>query len=95
MKRVCLLVMDSFGIGSAPDAACFGGDGFSDEGANTLGHIAETLALTGAPLLPKSSVRPPSFRSGRARVAQPVIRHKFRVIVRLPTYFGVMRHNSA
>ena len=50
MKRVCLLVMDSFGIGSAPDAACFGGDGFSDEGANTLGHIAEALALTGTPL---------------------------------------------
>ena len=50
MKRICLLVMDSFGIGSASDAASFGEDGFSDEGANTLGHIAETLALAGTPL---------------------------------------------
>ncbi len=50
MKRICLLVMDSFGIGSASDAASFGEDSFSDEGANTLGHIAETLALAGTPL---------------------------------------------
>ena len=50
MKRICLLVMDSFGIGSASDAASFEGDGFSDEGANTLGHIAEILALAGTPL---------------------------------------------
>jgi phosphopentomutase len=50
MKRVILLVMDSLGIGSAPDAARFKGDGFTDEGANTLGHIADTLALAGTPL---------------------------------------------
>lgn len=36
MKRVFLMVMDSFGIGGAPDAAAFG-----EEGSNTLGHIAE------------------------------------------------------
>lgn len=36
MKRVILIVMDSVGIGALPDAADFG-----DEGANTLGHIAE------------------------------------------------------
>lgn len=35
MNRVFLLVMDSVGIGGAPDAAKFG-----DEGADTLGHIA-------------------------------------------------------
>ncbi|MBP5352494.1 MAG: phosphopentomutase [Alphaproteobacteria bacterium] len=34
--RVIILMMDSFGIGGAPDAATFG-----DEGANTLAHIAE------------------------------------------------------
>ena len=50
MKRVVLLIMDSLGIGSAPDAARFGGNGFTDEGADTLGHIAEALALAGAPL---------------------------------------------
>ncbi|MFM2480406.1 phosphopentomutase [Celerinatantimonas sp. YJH-8] len=36
MKRVVLLVLDSFGVGSALDA-----DKFGDEGADTLGHIAE------------------------------------------------------
>lgn len=35
MPRALVLVLDSFGIGSAPDAADFG-----DAGADTLGHIA-------------------------------------------------------
>lgn len=35
MSRAFILVMDSFGIGAAPDAA-----GFGDAGADTLGHIA-------------------------------------------------------
>lgn len=39
-KRVHLIVLDSVGIGEAPDAADFG-----DEGANTLGHIAETAGF--------------------------------------------------
>ncbi|MCA1244562.1 phosphopentomutase [Stappia stellulata] len=42
MARAILCVLDSFGIGGAPDAASFG-----DEGANTLGHIAAACA-TGA-----------------------------------------------
>ncbi|PLR66680.1 MULTISPECIES: phosphopentomutase [Bacillaceae] len=37
-KRVFLIVMDSVGIGEAPDAAEFG-----DTGSNTLGHIAEHM----------------------------------------------------
>jgi len=40
--RVLLIVLDSVGIGAAPDAAFYG-----DAGANTLGHIAEGCA-TGA-----------------------------------------------
>ncbi len=40
-KRVHLVVLDSAGIGEAPDAAEFG-----DEGSNTLGHIAEVAGLT-------------------------------------------------
>lgn len=40
MPRAFLLILDSFGIGGAPDAASFG-----DEGANTFGHIAETVPL--------------------------------------------------
>jgi phosphopentomutase len=37
-KRICLVVLDSVGIGEQPDAATFG-----DEGANTLGHIGERV----------------------------------------------------
>ncbi|MEO0664547.1 MAG: phosphopentomutase, partial [Pseudomonadota bacterium] len=39
MTRAFLVVMDSVGIGGAPDAAEFG-----DAGANTLGHIAAACA---------------------------------------------------
>jgi len=39
MARAFLFVLDSFGIGHAPDAARFG-----DEGANTFGHIAGACA---------------------------------------------------
>ena len=39
MSRAILLVMDSVGIGAAPDSAAFG-----DEGADTLGHIASACA---------------------------------------------------
>ncbi|MEI3607566.1 phosphopentomutase [Pseudogracilibacillus sp. SE30717A] len=38
MKRIFLIVMDSVGIGEAPDAELF-----NDEGADTLGHIAEYM----------------------------------------------------
>ncbi|WP_164668707.1 phosphopentomutase [Virgibacillus doumboii] len=37
-KRVFLIVMDSVGIGEAPDA-----EQFNDKGADTLGHIAERM----------------------------------------------------
>jgi phosphopentomutase len=39
MPRAILCVLDSFGIGGAPDAADFG-----DVGSDTLGHIAEACA---------------------------------------------------
>ncbi|MGB0439669.1 MAG: phosphopentomutase [Pikeienuella sp.] len=45
MPRAILLVMDSVGIGGAPDAAVVG-----DAGADTLGHIAEWRAGQGQPL---------------------------------------------
>ncbi|AWE06873.1 phosphopentomutase [Lysinibacillus sp. 2017] len=37
-KKIHVIVMDSVGIGEAPDAAKFG-----DEGSHTLGHIAEKM----------------------------------------------------
>lgn len=39
MARAILMVLDSVGIGGAPDAAAYG-----DDGANTLGHVAEACA---------------------------------------------------
>ena len=39
MKRVHIMVLDSFGIGAAGDAEKFG-----DQGADTLGHIAQAFA---------------------------------------------------
>jgi phosphopentomutase len=45
MPRALLLVLDSVGVGGAPDAAAYG-----DEGANTLLHIAERRAAAGRPL---------------------------------------------
>lgn len=47
-KRVFLIVMDSVGIGEAPDA-----EKFNDKGADTLGHIAEHLGGLHLPNLAK------------------------------------------
>jgi phosphopentomutase len=41
MPRAFLLILDSFGIGGAPDAA-----GFGDEGASTLAHICDHMELS-------------------------------------------------
>src|SRR5690349_6099844 len=38
--RALIVVMDSVGIGAAPDAAAYG-----DEGADTIGHIADACAV--------------------------------------------------
>lgn len=46
MVRVMIFMMDSFGIGGAPDAAAFG-----DEGANTFGHIAQNFPQLNIPHL--------------------------------------------
>jgi phosphopentomutase len=43
MSRAYIIVLDSLGVGGAPDAATFG-----DAGADTLGHIAERCANGGA-----------------------------------------------
>jgi phosphopentomutase len=46
VPRAIICVLDSFGIGGAPDAASYGdGHGHNDEGSDTLGHIAQTYDL--------------------------------------------------
>ncbi|MFX3673993.1 MAG: phosphopentomutase [Paenisporosarcina sp.] len=55
-KRIHLVVMDSVGIGEAPDAKAFG-----DEGSNTLGHIAEHMGGLNMPHIEQmglSNIRP-------------------------------------
>ena len=55
-KRIHLVVMDSVGIGEAPDAKSFG-----DEGSDTLGHIAERMGGLKMPNIEKmglSNIRP-------------------------------------
>jgi phosphopentomutase len=47
IDRVFLIVLDSVGVGGMPDAA-----GYGDEGANTLGHIAERSKRRGGLELP-------------------------------------------
>lgn len=47
-KRIFVVVMDSVGIGEAPDADLFG-----DKGADTLGHIAEKMNGLNMPTLAK------------------------------------------
>ncbi|MES3013154.1 MAG: phosphopentomutase [Pseudomonadota bacterium] len=45
MTRALVIVLDSFGLGAAPDAPRFG-----DVGADTFGHIAQWCAARGRPL---------------------------------------------
>lgn len=45
MPRAIVVILDSFGIGAAPDASRF-----NDVGANTFGHIAQWRADQGRPL---------------------------------------------
>lgn len=45
MKRVIILLLDSFGIGGSPDAKIYG-----DEGANTFGHIFKWRQASHRPL---------------------------------------------
>ena len=50
--RALLLVLDSVGIGGAPDASEYG-----DEGANTLGHILERMPNLRLPNLESLGMR--------------------------------------
>ncbi|MCA1768283.1 MAG: phosphopentomutase [Idiomarina sp.] len=52
MSRAIVLVLDSFGVGAAPDAAKFG-----DDGADTFGHIAGYRQQQGKPLQIPNLVR--------------------------------------
>ncbi len=61
MSRAFLFVMDSVGIGGAPDAAKFG-----DVGSNTLGHISDHMKLNIPNLLSLGIARAMQAASGSA-----------------------------
>ncbi|MBQ3104381.1 MAG: phosphopentomutase [Lachnospiraceae bacterium] len=50
-KRIFVIVVDSLGVGEAPDAA-----DFDDVGSNTLGHIAESVTQFSIPNLQKLGI---------------------------------------
>lgn len=66
-KRVFVVVMDSVGIGEAPDA-----DQFNDVGANTLGHIAEEMNGLHMPNMAKLGLGKIGSFKGIEDVEQPI-----------------------
>ena len=84
--RALLLVLDSVGIGDAPDANAYG-----DAGANTLGHILEHRPELRLPNLDSLGLRELIAESGRAE-ARPSGGTCFRMST---ASFGKMRERSA
>ncbi len=84
--RAIILMMDSFGIGGAKDAAHFG-----DEGANTLGHIAAERGHLQLPNLAALGL----FKAAEAACGQlPPAGEQPAAQVTLPPRYGFMREIS-
>ncbi|MBE3568638.1 MAG: phosphopentomutase [Bacillales bacterium] len=66
-KRVHLIVMDSVGIGEAPDA-----EKFNDKGADTLGHIAERTGGLNMPNMAKLGLSHIRQLKGIPKVEKPL-----------------------
>jgi phosphopentomutase len=66
-KRIFLIVMDSVGIGEAPDAEKFG-----DKGSDTLGHIAERMNGLKMPNMAKLGLSHIRDISGIEKVSKPM-----------------------
>jgi phosphopentomutase len=65
-KRIFVIVMDSVGIGEAPDAA-----EFNDTGADTLGHIAEKMKGLHMPNMDKLGLTQVKKYEGASEVDRP------------------------
>ena len=84
--RAVILMMDSFGLGGAEDAARFG-----DEGANTLGHIAAVRGGLKIPNLASLGLLKAAQAScGKMPLAGPQEGAK----INLPSKYGFMREIS-
>lgn len=66
-KRIFLIVMDSVGIGEAPDAELY-----NDKGADTLGHIAEHMSGLNMPNMKKLGLGNIRELKGIPAVAEPM-----------------------
>ena len=66
IDRVLLVVLDGVGAGAAPDAAAFG-----DEGAHTLGHVAEAVGGLHVPNLEALGLGHLGLLAGVRRTGQP------------------------
>lgn len=88
--RALIIVLDSVGVGHAPDAASYG-----DEGANTLGHIFETVPGLELPNLKKLGLG--QILNGRAtlRGAATPARQNLALPGQLRASFGRMQERSA
>ncbi|MFC0473371.1 phosphopentomutase [Halalkalibacter kiskunsagensis] len=69
-NRIFLIVMDSVGIGEAPDAAQFG-----DEGSDTLGHIAEKMKGLNLPNMAQLGLSHIREIQGVEKVKSPLADH--------------------
>lgn len=84
--RVIILMMDSFGIGGAQDAARFG-----DEGADTLGHIAATRGHLNIPNLSYLGL----LRAAQASTGKPVSTgEQDTPFILMPSKYGLMKEVS-
>ncbi len=85
-KRVIILMMDSFGVGGAEDAANFG-----DSGADTLGHIA---AASGGIKLPNLAALG-LFKAAQASTGLEIpAGEQPQALINLPSKYGFMREVS-
>ena len=84
--RAVILMMDSFGIGGAEDAAKFG-----DAGADTLGHIAAARGGLNVPNLAALGL----FKAAEASTGKaPAAGAQTKASVSLPSKYGFMREIS-
>ncbi len=69
MKQALLIVLDSVGVGHAPDAAAFG-----DRGANTVGHIRSTVPDFAIPNLDRAGLASAeALAAGQRTSGQPTL----------------------
>ena len=94
MSRALVIVLDSVGIGNAPDAEAYG-----DAGANTLGHIVERVPDLRLPTLESLGLGELVALGGtRFRASQPKTEKRGRAEARPSEYrasYGRMRERSA